>query len=149
MRITTLLTVPLLAGMIALPTRASAQATISVTFGARLPDDDRPFLRTGDLGFLADGELWFFTMELVTGVDFLACVHGGGPRGGVRPHHAHERVHRPQRDVELGDAKTGRSARLVTTQMHQNIEQEGVEAGRRNLLRVLQPRLSRRPCSWA
>lgn len=36
MRITTLLAVPLLAGVIALPTRGSAQATISVTFGARL-----------------------------------------------------------------------------------------------------------------
>ncbi len=36
MRIATFLAVPLLAGMIALPTRGSAQATISVTFGARL-----------------------------------------------------------------------------------------------------------------
>jgi molybdopterin-containing oxidoreductase family iron-sulfur binding subunit len=33
-------------------------------------------------------------------------------------------------------AKTGRKAMLVTTQMHQNIEQEGVEAERRHLLRV-------------
>jgi MoCo/4Fe-4S cofactor protein with predicted Tat translocation signal len=33
-------------------------------------------------------------------------------------------------------AKTGRKGFLVTTQMHQNIEQEGVEAERRKLLRV-------------
>jgi acyl carrier protein len=30
----------------------------ALAFGARLPDDDRPFLRTGDLGFVRDGELF-------------------------------------------------------------------------------------------
>ncbi|MDN8614307.1 non-ribosomal peptide synthetase [Variovorax ginsengisoli] len=41
-------------------------------FGARLADVDGPFLRTGDLGFMADGELF------VTGrLKDLVIVHGG------------------------------------------------------------------------
>lgn len=34
------------------------EAETAETFQARLPDGEGPFLRTGDLGFLDDGELW-------------------------------------------------------------------------------------------
>lgn len=96
-------------------------AQTAATFGGRLADDDRGWLRTGDLGFVDDGELY------ITGRIKDVIIVNGANRAPQDIEESAERAHaavRPNFVAAFADAHGDREHLVVVAELRGDVEDD-------------------------